>query len=119
MKYATTAAYVSGAICGAIWQPGFDNCGVPFQSDVRRQIDRFSDPRGTTFRDVLLHMLMEHGGDFQNPAFTSDTVLRVERRARTASGYTVHVFERELSALKDCADLVRSDTFAADYCGEG
>ncbi len=120
MKYTTTAAYVSGAICGAIWQPGFDNCGIPFRSDVRRQIERFSNPSGTTFRDVLLHMLMENGGDFQNPEFTSDTVLRIERRAHepNGKGYRVHVFERKLSALRNCADLVRPDTFTVDYLGD-
>ena len=117
MNYKTTAAYISGAICGRIWLPAVD-AGIPFRGDVRQQINRFSDPRSATFRDVLDHMLMEHGGDFQNPAFTSDTVLRVERRASTGAGYQVRVFERKLSALRDCEDLVRPDTFAVDYCGE-
>lgn len=119
-SYTTTAAYLSGAICGAIWQPGFDNCGIPYRDDLRRRFDRFSDPAGATFRDALLSALMSDGGDFQNPAFTADTVLRVERRSRCEGGkYAVHVWERLVSDIRDCADLVRPDTFASDYFGDG
>jgi hypothetical protein len=115
--YITTAAYVSGAITGHMWMPAA-KAGLPFRADVRCQIDRFSDPRGTTFRDVLLHMLMEHGGDFQDARFTADTVLRVERRAPNRRGYCVHVFERHLGELRDCADLVDESAHVHDFLSE-
>lgn len=115
MKYQTTAAYISGGLCGRIWMPAV-SAGKCFHGNVRAQIDRFSDPNGTTFRDVLLHMLMEHGGDFQSAQFTADTVLRVERRWVESPGkYRVHVYERELIKLRDCADLVDADTYTGDW----
>lgn len=115
MKFKTTCAYVSGGLCGRIWMPAV-KAGKCFRGDVRAQIDRFSDSRGTKFRDVLLHMLMEHGGDFQAALFTADTVLRVERRWVESPGkYHVHVFERELAQLRDCADLVDPGTYTSDW----
>jgi hypothetical protein len=94
--------------------------GRPYRDDLRRRLDRFSDPRGATFRDALLSALGEDGGDFQDARFSADTVLRVERRAREANGkgYRVHVWERELATLPDCEDLVHADTFASDFLGE-
>lgn len=89
--------------------------GIDFQGNVRGQLARFSDKRGATFEDVVSHMLMENGGDFRHARFTSDTVLRVERRAVEAPGkYRVHVFERELSQLPGCADWVDAETSTAD-----
>lgn len=118
-QFRTTAAYVSGAICGNIWQRGFGVCGMPHQFDVRRRIARFSDPRGIDFRTILLHELMECGGDFRNARFSSDTVLRIERRAIDGPGkYRIHVRQRPISELRDCDDLVHADTFAGDFSGD-
>src|SRR5579859_7855073 len=99
-KFKTTVAYVSGGIVGQMWLPPTLG-GKPFQGDIRQQIRRYSVSKGITFRDVLLSMLTEHGGDFQNPQFSADTVLRIERRAIDSPGqYRVHVWEREVSAIK-------------------
>lgn len=118
MKYRTTAAYVSGAICGHTWMPEYF-AGMPHQFDIRQRIARFSDPSGVTFREILDHELMENGGDFQNARFSADSVIRVERRAVTGPGkYTVHVWEREIQSLPDCDDLVHADTFASDFFGD-
>jgi hypothetical protein len=118
-KFNTTAAYISGAICGHLWMPE-TMAGTPFHGDVRQQLARFSDKKRTTLRTVLLHMLMEHGGDFQNAEFTADTVLRIERRAIDGAGmYRVHVFEREVSALLNCSDLVNAEAYTGDFLGEG
>lgn len=116
--YRTRAAFLSGAICGNMWMPDVLG-GFPHSFNLRSRIGRFSDPRGITFRDMLLHELMERGGDFQNARFTSDTTVRVERVAATGPGkYTVHVWEREIASLPDCADLVAPDTFASDFFGD-
>jgi hypothetical protein len=114
-KFRTTAAYVSGAICGHMWMPDA-MAGKPFQGDIRRAIDRFSDPSGVTFRDVLLHMLMENGGDFQSASFSSDTVIRIERRCVDSPGkYRVHVKELAIAEMADLSDLVEPDTFSCEF----
>ena len=119
MEYRTVAAYVSGGICGAIWWPVGEVCGKLHEFDCRDRLDRFSDSRGATFRDMLLSELTERGGDFQNARFTADTVIRVERRAIQGPGkYTMHIWERELSALPDCADLVDAEHFVCDFMSE-
>ena len=115
MKYTTTAAYVSGAMCGNTWMPG-SLAGYPHQFNIRARLARFSDAHGATFRDILLSELTEKGGDFQNARFAADTVIRVERRCVTAPGkYTVHVWEREVASLPDCADLVNTDAYSGDF----
>jgi hypothetical protein len=88
--------------------------------DMRRRIERFSDTAGITFRDALLSELIENGGDFQNAEFTADTVLRIERRAAepNGKGYRVHVWERELSTLPHCADLVNAEAYVCDFMGD-
>src|SRR5262245_13353928 len=123
MKYRTTAAYLSGAICGHLWMPNTLG-GLPCNKSMRGPwgfMDVFSDPNGTTFAEALESLLRREGGDFQDARFTADTVLRVERRGPPADGqkgYTVHVWEREVSTLPDCADLVNADAYVADFLGE-
>lgn len=115
--YRTTAAYVSGGICGRMWMP---ECigGRPHQFNVAARRDRFAD-HTATFRDILLHELMECGGDFQNARFTADTVIRIERRRVDGPGkYSVHVWEREVAKLRDCADLVDDEAYTGDFCGD-
>ena len=117
MKFRTTSAYISGALCGSIWWPVGAKCGVPIRVDIDREMRRFSAP--ASFRDLLQHIVCERGGDFQNAMFTADTTIRVERRAIDAPGkYRVHVWERELSALPDCADYVDQDCYSSDFMGE-
>ena len=118
MRYKTTAAYVGGAICGHTWMPDA-MAGKPHRFGVRDAIDRFSDPRRTTFRQALLSELNREGGDFQNPRFSYDTVLRVERGAVESPGrYRVHVLERPIRDLPGCADLVNEDYFTSDAFGD-
>ena len=119
MKFHTTAFYVSGAICGDLWWPAGELAGMPHSFDVRTRRARFSDPTGTTFRDVLLSELTERGGDFQGALFSEDTVLRIERRSEGKNGrYSVHVRERPIAELPGCADLIRPNTYSSDFFGE-
>lgn len=114
MKYQTISAYVSGSIVGSLWMPSVEG-GILFNGNLRQQFNRYVDKSGATFRDALLSMLNENGGDFQNPQFSADTVIRVERRHVERPGvYTMHIHERELSELRDCADLVNSDALTGD-----
>jgi hypothetical protein len=114
MKYHTTAAYVSGAICGHMWIPQSMG-GLPHQFDLRGSINRFSDSRGCSFRDILLHELIERGGDFQDARFAADTIVRVERIAIDGNMRHVHVWEHQVSALPDCDDLIHADTYSGNF----
>lgn len=117
-KFVTTAAYLSGGICGALWWPVGHTCGKPFRLDLRGPfgvMDRFTEP--ATFADALNHVLMREGGDFQNAQFTADTVIRIERRRQDAPGrYSVHVREIEVANIDP--DLVNDSAYTSDFFGE-
>jgi hypothetical protein len=114
MTYQTTAAYLSGAVCGAMWMGG--KGGLPLNANLRPEFARQSEP--ASFRDVLLSILSEKGGDFQGPAFTADSVVRIERIGQDARGFrSVHVRELDLTAI-GCGDLVDADAYVGDFLGE-
>ncbi len=118
-KYETTSVEVSGAICGEIWQPGVGMCGTPHSFDVSRRLARFADASDATMRDVILHELMERGGNFQDARFSADTVVCVTRTRREKSGaVSTHSRAVLLSAWPDCSDLVYADAYASDFCPE-
>lgn len=113
--FKTTAAYLSGAICGPLWQTGLAQGGRPVHICLRSPFNRIDN---ASFRDVLDLILMEEGGDFQCARFSADTVIRIERRRVDGSGkYTVHVKEIELARV-DCADLIDDEVLAGDFFGE-
>lgn len=116
--FQTQAAYISGAICGALWWPAGALAGTPVNINLERERHRFADRAGLTFRDMLLHVLAEKGGDFQGAEFSADTVIRVERVKVEGSMRTVHVREREISQIKGCDDLVNAEAYAGDFFGE-
>ena len=118
MQYRTTAAYLSGGICGHMWMPNA-MAGKPLNKNARGAwgfFDRCSNP--ASFRDALSLLLMEEGGDFQDASFTADTVFRIERVKKLPKGYEVHVWEREIASLPDCADLVNTEAFVSDFMGD-
>ena len=112
------AAYVSGGVCGTLWLPAVKG-GAPFRKDARGPWGFYQEGDGWSFRDALDSLLRRIGGDFQNAKFTADTYFRLERRTANPSGkgYTVRVWEREISALPDCADLVDVDAMTGDFMG--
>src|SRR5688572_23959668 len=115
-QFRTTAAYVSGGICGHTWMPDA-MAGKLCQDNLISRFGRFSSP--ASFRDALLNLLMEEGGDFQDPVFTADTTVRIERRSVDGPGqYRVHVWEREIGQIPDCADLVCDAAYVSDFMSE-
>ena len=115
-QFQTTAAYVSGGICGSIWWPVGQCCGKTIQKDLRGHPWAIMNDGGSFF-DALDRLLMEEGGDFSGPRFTADTVIRIERRKHEAPGkYTMHVKEIEVARL--CSDLVDADHYTSDFFGE-
>lgn len=89
---------------------------LQYAGNVDRTLARFSNASDATMREVLLHELMEHGGDFQNSRFTADTHIIVTRKA--ASGRRTHVREIPVCAWPDCSDLVDADVYTGDFSGE-
>jgi hypothetical protein len=104
MKHKTISAYLSGSICGKMWWPVGELGSINIREDLRSKFDRFTD--AASFRDALDSILMEQGGDFSGSQFTPDTVVRIERRKLTPQGYEVHIWERPVSEIWDCSDLV-------------
>lgn len=116
-RFRTSAAYVSGGICGTMWMPASDG-GKPFRFDLTGY-GGFVPREQHSFRDVLLSCLMRDGGDFQNPVFTADTIIRIERHKAVGNGQKlIHVKEIEVSDLPDCDDLVSADRFVSDFLND-
>ena len=115
--FRTTEAYISGGICGSMWWPAGLMAGKPVHAHLRGAfglMDRFSEP--ASFRDACDSLLMQEGGDFSRASFTADTRIVVIRKRKDGNGrYTVHVWERELAQLADCADLVNADAYTGDF----
>lgn len=115
--FKTNTAYLSGGICGHMWMPNA-MAGKLLNANARGPWGFYQEASKWSFRDALLNLLNHEGGDFQDAAFTADTVFRIERRRQTAQGYEVHVWERELASIPDCADLVNSKAYVCDFMGE-
>lgn len=113
-KYHTTAAYVSGGICGRMWWPQVMG-GKPIRDNLQSRIKRFTEP--ATFQDTLNSLLNEDGGDFQDARFTEDTVIRIERVWVRENGYrNVHV--KEIPVAKIDPDFVHEGMLVCDFFGE-
>lgn len=92
---------------------------MPVQFNLRGYdgFGAFADKSGATFLDALEGYLRRHGGDFQNALFSADSEIVIERRRNDGAGkYIVHV--KRLPVSDVCPDLVRADTFSADFFGE-
>ncbi len=114
--YKTTAAYLSGGICGSLWMPSAE-AGTPINADLRPIINRFSETARVTFEEILDSILMANGGDFQNPQFTADTVIRIERRRVEGPGkYSVHV--KEIEVCNILPGMVNEEFYTSDFFGD-
>lgn len=113
-KFKTTAAYISGAICGHMWMPA-SMAGKPYQGDLRGRfglMPGLNDAK--SFEDVIRGIILRDGGDFQDPLFTFDTVLRIERRCVDGPGkYRVHV--REIPLIRLAPDWVHENAHVGDF----
>jgi hypothetical protein len=99
MKYTTSAAYLSGGICGAIWWPVGALCGKPIKKNLRGPWGIMPEKDNYSFEDMARQFILREGGDFQNPLFTNDTIIRIERKTATPQGYQVRVKEILLSTV--------------------
>ena len=105
----TVSVNLNGGFCGSIWWPACDS-RLEISDNIQSRFARITGGR-VSFRDALLSLLNERGGDFQNPSFTADTTITFKR----SNGRFHHVREIEIASLPDCQDLVNSDSFTYDY----
>lgn len=111
-KLKTVSVDLNGGFCGSNWMPGCD-CRLPISDDLQSRFSRITGGR-VSFRDALLSLQNEKGGDFQNPSFTADTTITIKR----SNGKYTHVRHIEIADLPECGDLVNLDAFTYDYSDE-
>lgn len=111
-KMKTVSAIMRGGFCGSNWMPGCD-CRLEVSDDLQSRFGRITGGR-VTFRDALMSLLNEKGGDFQNASFTADSTITIKR----SNGKFSHVRHIEIATLTDCGDLVNPDSFTYDYSDE-
>jgi hypothetical protein len=99
-----------------MWMPQIMGA-VPIQKNLRGAFGVMDGAcECSTFKEMLDGVLLRNGGDFQDAAFTEDTVIRIERRAPfKPSGYMVHVKEIPVAKLKGCEPYVREGVYASDF----
>ena len=107
MKYETINIFIEGAMCGPIWQPGFDNCGVPVSAILPRPA------KGQRLETLARRYLLDRGGDFQQARFTEDTCIVIVRR--TAQGRMIRLHSRDIPIQRIAPELVAMGTDSADY----
>lgn len=115
-KYELESVRINGAICGHMWMPNSMGSSGYRQVDVENVLARFSDSSDATMRDVVLHTLMENGGDFQDARFAADTDIVITRVRRLGTmNHATHSRVIPLAKWADCADLVHADVYASDF----
>ena len=114
--FRTREAYISGGICGHLWMPSA-LAGQTIRKSLRGPfgiMDRFTEP--ASFRDALLSLLCEDGGDFQDARFTADTEIVIIRERVIGNGRReLHTRTRTIAELADCADLVDAEHCTGDF----
>lgn len=113
MTYQTTSIRLTGALCGPIWWPVGAMCGKDIDIDLERERARMGGK--ASFRDLLLHVQMEHGGDFQGASFTAGTVIEVTRAEWSEGRRRSHTRILDVATLPGCDDLTDADTYSYDF----
>lgn len=103
---------LSGGVCGKLWMPAMTG-GMDINVNLSREIDRFTDK--PTLRELLLHVLMEHGGDFQSASFTVNTDIVVSREVVTSDRRRMVSRTWSIGAFKSVTDLVDPDAYSSDF----
>lgn len=119
MPNSYTTVSIQGGICGKIWMPAIecgrlvDDCILTKRPGYRQgMIDK-----GDTFSQILSSWLLAHGGDYQNPLFTCDTVIAFEKVFEKRDGVS-HIHRKEILISDIDKDLVREDVHSSDFLGD-
>ena len=117
MSEKRTTVEINGSICGHLWMPQVP-AGYPAKSfDIERESARFTSPP-ESLRDVALHILTERGGDFQDAAFSEDTLVIVTHNWKSGPVRKSHSRHVRLADWANCQDLVHEGTDSSDFSGE-
>ncbi len=118
MKYQTQSVILRGALCGPIWWPVGQVCGMPVKDDMEKRNARFVESDGSAssfeFRPLLNSLLCDKGGDFQGAEFTADTEIEITRVCRTETGIKTH--SRTIMVASIAPDMVNHDHYTGDFC---
>ena len=96
---------LAGHLVGSIWMPAME-CSQYISADLTREQERFTEK--PTLRELLLHILMEHGGDFRSASFSRETTITLEttQPRKDGKGYRTRRRCYELTQFPTVADLV-------------
>jgi hypothetical protein len=99
-----------GAITGNMWWPVGEPAGKDICISLSNEADRFTDT--PTLRDLMLHVITEHGGDFGGDVrFTEDTTITVTSRATGRSRSR----DWPITAFPSISDMVAKEVFSGDF----
>ena len=116
-RFRTARVYLQGAICGRMWQPGTRGA-IHVSGNARGPGGFMNRVDGRpSFARALARVLTEKGGDFQDPRFTADTVITIDRCRDDGPGRSSsHVREIPLRTL--CPHLVDETAESVDFQGD-
>lgn len=100
-----------GGVTGAMWWPVGVAGGKSVRIDLTREEALMESP---TLRELLDHVLMRQGGDFQGATFTGDTFIEVTSRKADRR----HTRSWDITSFPSVADMVSADVYLGDFMGE-
>ena len=106
---------ISGAICGHMWMPSC-KAGLPGDWSVTNKRARFTDR--ASIAETVESILIENGGDFQDPAFTADSLLIFEYRRPTKTGYVYGTRQLAMCDVPSLADHVDKEAYVSDFMND-
>lgn len=100
----------SGGITGTMWMPSCQG-GIDVADDLDSRRSRMCGPGRVTLRGLMLHLIMERGGDFQNSMFTADSEIEVCSLKNGRRRYR----SWPITAFLSIADMVAEDVYMCDF----
>jgi hypothetical protein len=111
-----TSVRLDGAICGYTWMPQ-SMAGIPTHANLQSEAARLATPPDS-MRDILLHVLMEKGGDFQDARFSADTLIIVGHHWQSGPVSKSHARYVRVADWPGCEDLIHADADSSDFIPE-
>lgn len=113
MMFAYGSITLYGGVTGNLWMPSHVRGCKRLRVNLENERARLTGK--PTIRQLLLYLLMEHGGDFQNAKFTCDTVVQFVRTKQEGRRTVKRIREVDLDKFKDVSDLIAEGVFEGDF----